>query len=469
MSKAMDRSQLPRGERFLTRDRGFYKMFFRLLLVVTLQQLATLAVNLADNIMLGRYSELSMSGATLVNQVQFILQMTVGGVGTGVSVLGSQYWGKQQTEPIRRIISVGVKFALCFGLAFCLAGCLAPEAVVGIYTNDAAVIAEGASYLRVICWTYLIFSLSFTLMYSLQCVETAFVGTVMSVTTIFVNVALNYCLIYGNLGFPELGVRGAAVATLTSRCIELAIILVYILFIDKKLRMRLRDIFGFDGGYLRDFLRTAMPPVVTGFLWGIGQSAETAILGHLTATVIAANSIATVVSQIFKAMANASNIAAGVTMGKTVGQGRFDAIRPYARTLQTIFLCIGLATGAGLFFSREAIVSIYGASPETGKLASDFLLILSVTLVGTCYEFPTQNGIIGGGGSPRYAAFCDNIFMWLFTIPLSALAAFVWNAPPTVVFALLKADQVLKSIPNSIVCNRYRWVKVLTREVPPEA
>lgn len=460
----MDRSQLPRGKYFLTRDPGFYKMFFRLLLVMTLQQLATLAVNLVDNIMLGRYSELSMSGATLVNQVHFILQMVVSGVGAGVSVLGSQYWGKQQTGPIRRIISVGVKFALSFGLVFCLVGRFAPEAVVGIYTDDAAVIAEGASYLRVICWTYLIFSLSFTLMYSLQCVETAFVGTVMSVSTIFVNAALNYCLIYGRLGFPELGVRGAAIATLASRCVELAIILIYILFFDKKLKMKPRDIFGFDGGYLKDFLHTALPPVVTGFLWGVGMSAETAVLGHLTATVIAANAIATVVSQIFRAMGNASNTAAGVTMGKTVGQGRFDAIRPYARTLQIIFLCIGLLTGAALFFSRDALISIYDASPETAALASGFLLILSVTMVGTCYEFPVETGIIGGGGSPRYAALCDNLFMWLFTIPVSALAAFVWDAPAVVVFCLLKADQILKCIPNAIVCNRYRWVRVLTRE-----
>ena len=464
--KRLEKSDLPRGDTFLTREREFYKTFLPLLMVVTLQQLAQLTVNLADNIMLGRYTETALSGATLANQVQFILQMLVSGIGTGVSVLGSQYWGKQQITPIRRVISVGVKFALGAGLIFWAVIWFFPEAVMRIYTPDAAVVAEGARYLRIIAWTYPVFALSFTLMYSLQSVETAFIGTVMSLSTIAVNVCLNYCLIYGNLGFPELGIRGAATATLTSRCIELAIILVYLLCIDKKLKMRLPDIFGFDFGYLKDFLRTALPATVTGFLWGVGQSAEAAVLGHLTATVIAANSIATVASQLFKALGNASSASAAVTMGKTVGQGRFDAVRPYARTLQVIFLCIGALMGGALFLTRDLVLSFYIVTPETKEMARVFLTVLAVSLVGTCYEFPTQTGIIAGGGTPQYSAICDNVFMWLFTIPVSALAAFVWNAPPVVVFALLKADQVLKCLPNFIVCNRYRWVKVLTREDP---
>ncbi len=231
----MRKRDLPRGDHFFTRDKEFYKSFFTLLVIVSLQQLATLTVNLVDNLMLGRYTELALSGATLVNQIQFVLQMLVSGVGLGISALGSQYWGKKEVEPIRKIISVGVKFALGAGILFCVITCLFPHAVLSLYTNDAAVIAEGTRYLRIMCWTYVIFSLSFSLMYSLQCVETAFIGTVMSLSTIVVNMCLNYCLIYGNFGFPELGIRGAAFATLTSRCIELAIILIYMLFFDKKL------------------------------------------------------------------------------------------------------------------------------------------------------------------------------------------------------------------------------------------
>lgn len=449
---------------FFTREKWFYKTFFRLLVVIALQQLAALTVNLVDNIMLGRYTELALSGATLVNQLQFILQQIAVGIGMGVSVLGSQYWGKNEAEPIKKITSVGLKFALAAGLVFMLVTRLAPEAVLGIFTNDAEVIAEGARYLRIMCWTYIVFVVSNTLMYSLQSVGTAFIGMVMSLSTIAINMCLNYCLIYGNFGCPELGITGAAIATLTSRVVELAIITGYVLFIDKKLRMKLRDIFGFDMTYLRDFSRTALPVMVSGALWGVAQSAQTVILGHMSATVIAASSIASVVCQIFIVFGSASASTASVTMGMTVGSGRLDAVKPYSRTIQAIFLTIGVVSSAAMFLSRGAIVSFYSVSPEAKELALRFLAVLSVASIGSCYEFPVESGIIAGGGDPKYQAIVDNLFMWLFTIPSAALAAFVFDASPVVVFCFLKADQLLKCIPNSIVCNRYKWVKVLTRQ-----
>lgn len=461
----MTRADFPRGEHFLTRDKEFYSTFFPLLAVITLQLLASLLVSLADNVMLGRYTELALSGATLVNQIQFVLSELTVGIGMGISVLGSQYWGRREVLPIRRIISVGVKFALAAGWIFFLLTRFAPRWALGLFTNDAAVIEEGCRYLDIMCWTYLIFPLSFTLMYSLQSVETAFIGTVMSVSTIIINVCLNYCLIYGNFGFPELGVRGAAYATLCSRCVELCIILSYLLFFDKKLHLRLRDIFGFDLAYLKDFVYAALPTMISGFLWGIAQSAQTAILGHLSAAVIAANSIAVTVAMLFRCVSSASTNAASVTMGKTVGQNKIEAIRPYTRTLQVIFLVIGALTCCGIFFSRNLVLHFYAVSEETKALTNAFLIILTISSFGSCYEFPVESGIIAGGGSPKYQAYADNLFMWLFTIPSAAIAAFVFHASPLVVFCFLKADQLLKCIPNSIVCSRYRWVRSLTRDM----
>ena len=453
---------------FFSRDRRLYRSFFPLLIVISLQQLAALTVNLADNIMLGRYTELALSGATLVNQIQFVLQSVVHGIGMGVSVLGSQYWGKREIEPIRRITSIGVKFAFIIGLIFLLVTRLAPEAVMGLFTNDAAVIAEATKYLSIMCWTYVVFAVANTLMYSLQSVETAFIGTIMSISTIIINVCLNYCLIYGNLGFPELGIKGAALATLTSRMVELLIILVYLLFIDQKLKLRLKHILGFDFGYLKDFVTAALPVMVSGALWGVSQGAQTAILGHLNATVIAANSIASVIFQIFVVVGMSCASASSVTIGKTVGEGRMEDVRSYSRTLQVIFLVIGIISGVAMFLCREVIVSFYSVSEEAKALAMDFLAVLSITSMGSCYEYPVEGGIIAGGGDPKYQAIIDNLCMWLFTIPVAAAAAFILDASPIIVFWCLKFDQLLKCIPNFIVCNRYKWLKNLTRQEAPE-
>lgn len=446
----------------LTRDIGFYKTFFSLLFVVMLQQLAALAVNLVDNIMLGTYTELALSGATLVNQIQFALQQIAAGIGMGIVVLASQYWGQRRTEPIKRIINIGVKFGLLIGILFFILTKLFPVQVLSLFTNDKAVIDEGVRYLDIICWTYLIFSVSNSLMYSLQSVETAMVGTVMSISTICINMCLNYCLIFGNFGAPEMGVAGAAIATLVSRIVELIIILFYVFKMDKKLSIKPVELLRFDTSYLADYIRVSTPIVVSGGLWGIAQAAQTAVLGHISATVIAANSIATVIFQIFAVVGMSSANVASVTIGKTIGEGKLSMVRSYAKTMQIIFLLIGVIFGSLMFLCKNVIVNLYTVSAETKELTIMFLTILSITTIGTCYEYPVESGIIAGGGVTKYAALVDNLFMWLFTIPAAYLSAFVFQFPPAVTFCFLKADQLLKCIPNFIVCNRYRWVRILT-------
>lgn len=445
------------------RDVSFYRTFFPLLLVIVLQQLAALAVNLADNIMLGRYSELALSGASLVNQLQFTLQQIAAGIGMGIVVLAAQYWGQKRTEPIKKIISLGVKCGFFSGVLFFAISQLAPAGVLGLFTRDTEVIAEGVCYLKVICWTYPVFGLSNSLMYALQSVETAMIGTVMSCSTICINVCLNYCLIYGNFGAPELGIVGAAVATLVSRLVELGIILVYILFLDKKLHMKLWELLRWDGTYLQDYLKVSTPIVISGLLWGVAQAAQTAIPGHMSATAIAANSIAIILFEIFAVLGAACANTASVVTGKTIGAGKLDKVKAYSKTMQGIFLLGGLFSGGMLFWCKDWIVNFYTVSPAVKAMAVDFMTVLSVASIGSCYEYPVEGGIIAGGGSTKYAAVVDNLFMWLFTIPSAALSAFVFQFPPVVTFAFLKADQILKCIPNCITCNRYRWVKRLTR------
>lgn len=446
-----------------TRDAGFYRTFFPLLLTIALQQLAALTVNLVDNLMLGTYAELALSGATLVNQLQFVLQQIAAGIGLGIVVLASQYWGQGRTEPIKKIIAIGMKFGFAAGLVFFLLTTFLPRQVLSLFTDDGAVIEEGLRYLYIMRWTYLLFALSNSLMYAFQSVETALIGTLMSLSTIAINACLNYVFIYGHFGAPELGVTGAAFATLVSRTAELLIILLYAFLRDRKLRMKPRDLLGFDGTYLRDYVKVAAPVIVSGLLWGVAQAAQTAVLGHIGARVIAANSIAVTVSQVFAVFGMATANVASVVTGKTVGEGKLDKVRAYSKTMQGIFLALGLVLGALLFIFKDPILGVYRISEETRALTRSFLTILSVTTVGSCYEYPVEGGIIGGGGSTKYAAVTDNLFMWLFTIPSAVLSAFVFHLPPAVTYCFLKADQLLKCIPNGITVNRYRWVKILTR------
>ncbi|MCL2125793.1 MAG: MATE family efflux transporter [Oscillospiraceae bacterium] len=456
--------ELARGGPFFSRDKNLYKTFFSLLIVITLQGIITLGVNLADNIMLGNYSETAISGAAVTNQLHFLLQMTVGGIGAGIVVLGAQYWGKGETEPIRKIISIGVKFSFALGIVFFAAASIFPRGLISLLTNDAAVIDEGVRYLSVIRFTFLVYTISTALISSLQSVQSAYIGTITASTTIVINICLNYCLIFGNFGFPRLGILGAAIATLTSRVVELIIVLSYLFFKDKKLRIKPRDLLRTDLSYIPDFVKVSLPVCIAGIQWGIAQAVQTSILGHMSQSVIAASAIASIVSMLLASFGMSGANASSVTIGKVVGAGQFDKIRSYTRTLQMIFIGIGIFSGALIFCLKDVAVGLYAVSPETATLAKQFLLVLSVATIGSCYEYPVEGGIIAGGGNTKYQSYVDILFMWLFTIPFSALSAFVFKFPPIITFCFLKFDQLGKCLPNAIVCNRFRWVRRLTRD-----
>ena len=447
-----------------TRDTRLYKTFFPLLIIISLQQLASILVNLVDNVMLGRYTEVALSGATLVNQYQFVLQQLAAGIGMGIVVLAGQYWGKKELEPIRRIIGLGIKMGLAAGLVFLALALAVPEFMLGLLTDSQPVIDEGVKYLRILCFTYPIFGLSNSLMYALQSVETVMVGTLMSVSTVCINVCLNYCLIYGNFGAPELGVEGAAIATLISRIVELAIILFYVLKVDRKLRMKVRDLLRVDLSFLGSYVKVAAPLMASGFFWGIAQAVQTSILGHLTPPAIAANSICAIIFHLLGVFGMSCASASSVTIAKTIGEGNMDRVKPYSISLQLIFILIGLVSGLAIFLSRDFVVGLYNTlSPEATQLTYQFLTVLSVTTVFSCYQYPVASGIVAGGGDTKYPAIVENLFMWLWVIPLSWLCAFAFKVPPVWVFICLKSDQVLKCIPNSIKCNRFRWARELTR------
>lgn len=452
----------------MLKDKRFYRAFFALTFSIALQNLLTYSVNLADNVMVGAYSEVALSGTGLCNQIQFLLQMLVVGAGEGAVVLGSQYWGKGKIEVIPNIIGIALRFglvmaALMFGVAL-----LAPEWLLGLLTNEAAVIAEGARYLRVVCFTYLIFGITHILVASLRSIGIVRIGYVISFSSLIINIILNYCLIYGNFGFPELGVQGAAAATLVSRIVEMLIVFWFLKYREDKLNLTAKKLIFIDTSFLKDYTRVSLPVLVSQGQWGIAQMVQTGILGHMGQPAIAANFIATVLFQIISVVCYGSASASGILMGRTVGEGAgLDRIKPMVRTLQTLFLAIGVCSGVLLFAIRGPVLMLYELSPESKTLALQFMTILSITVVGTAYQMSSDTGIIRGGGDTKFSGLLNLFSMWLIVVPFSALAAFVLDQPPVVVFFLLKWDQLYKAIPVTIHIHRWKWVKRVARDSTP--
>lgn len=450
--------------RLMTKDRFFYRNFFSLTFAIAIQNLIVFSVGLADNIMLGAYSETALSGVALANQIQYLLQMLITGCAESVVVVASQYWGKKDLAPIKHLIAAGLFFSLCSALLlFCIVF-TAPDWCLGLLTNDAAVIAEGVSYLRVICFSYFFFAITTTIVTSLRSVETVNIGYVVPLSTLVINASLNYVLIYGNFGAPRLGAQGAAIATLTARVIELVIVTVYLAFFEKKLHLKLSDLVRQHSRLFRDFVRVAMPVIASNAMWGLAMFIQAGILGHLGAAAIAANSISITLLQILSVFSYATASAASIIIGKCVGEGRIDRVKEYSYTMQILFLIIGAITGLTLFLSKNFILQFYAIAPETKAMAAQFINVLSVTIFGTSYEVGCLVGIVRGGGDTKFVLFNDMIFMWGIVLPLSALTAFVFKLPPVFVFICLKSDQILKCFVSVVKVNRFRWVRRLTRD-----
>lgn len=448
----------------LLRDRCFYRSLFMLTLSIALQNVLAYSVNLADNMMLGAYSQTALSGSALCNQIQFLLQMMIAGAGEGVVVLGSQYWGRNQTDPIPPIIGAALRFGVLLSAAlFCVVG-LFPIPCLRLITPEEAVIAEGAQYLRIVCFTYMVFAVTQILVASLRAIGIVRVGYMISFSTLIINMVLNYALIFGHWGCPEMGIRGAAIATLVSRCVELGIVLLFIRFREHRLNLNLRKLLIPNRDYVRDYYHTTTPMFLNQAQWGLAQLVQTAVLAHLGESAIAANSVATIVFQVASVIVYGSASASGMLIGRTIGAGKMDELRPMVHSLLLIFIANGLLTGMVIFAVRGFVLSFYALTPEAHGLAMQFMGILSITVVGTAVQMAADSGIIRGGGDTRFSARMNFFSMWFIVVPGAVLAAFVFHAPPVLVFFLLKWDQLYKIIPVMVHLHAWKWPKVLARD-----
>ena len=455
----------------------FYRSFFSVYIALVLQNVVTLSVNLADNIMLGSYSEAALSGAAAVNQIQFVFQQLIMALGDGLVILGSQYWGKRQTEPMKKLGAQAMQAALAVTACLFVLVSMMPHGILKLFTTDEPIIREGMKYLGIIRFTYLFFAMTQILLAVLRSVEMVKVAFYLSVVTFCINCGINFILIYGRFGAPELGAEGAAIGTLTARIAEFIILLVYIFKKEKSLHLRPGSFLKTDRTLSMDYLKITAPMFAVNGLWGLNTALQTVVLGHMTSAAIAANSMASTIFLMVKSMAVGAASAASIMIGKSIGEGSLEMVKQYAKKMQLIFVMIGLISGMILFFIRIPILELYELTPETKEMANTFLLILSVIIVGMSYQMPTNNGIIRGGGSPVFVVKMDLISIWCIVIPVSFFMAFIWcivipvsffmafvvQAPPAAVVCCLNADQLFKCIPAYIKANHGSWIRELTR------
>lgn len=450
--------------RWITRDKSFYQSLFKLAIPVALQNLITFSVNFADNIMISSLGDAAVSGVFMGNQMQTLLQMLSGGVEGALLVLAAQYWGKRDTASIRRIAAIGLHFSMLFGAVLTLLCALFPDSLIRLFSTTDSVIDAGSEYLRIVCFSYIFFCVTQALIAAMRSIEVAQIGMHVSLASLFINIGLNYILIFGKLGLPALGIRGAAIATVISRLAEMLIMIFYVGKIDKVLTLKLSDLFVSDRTLRRDFIRNGLPIIGGNIVWSVNMMASSAILGRFSESVTSAVSVANTMNSLAYVTMNGMSAAVGIITGKTVGAGKTDLMKEYARTVQVLFLGVGLLTGSAVFLFRYPFVSLYaGISPEAAACAISLITVLAVSSVGTCYQAACLAGLVKAGGDVGFVFKNDTIFVFLVVLPSAMLAAHI-GVPAWVVFACLKCDQILKCIVAVVKINSFNWMKNLTRD-----
>jgi len=445
-------------------DNGLYKRVLLLAAPMALQNNITYSVALSDNLMVGSLGDIALSGVYVSNQLQGILQMLVVGLSAAMMVLASQYWGKKDSDSIKIITGIALKFCVAAGFLFTFATLLFPVQILRLFTDDETVVLEGLRYFSVVRFSYVFFCITQVLIASMRCVERVRIGMNISLITFFTNITLNWILIFGKLGAPALGIQGAAIATLVSRIVETLIIILYVRFIDDRLKMRLKDLLKSDILLLKDFFKYGLPVILGDIFWGINLAVQGAIVGRLGPIALASVSISNIVFSIMGVAVYGTAGASSVVIGQTVGSGDYELVKSHAKKLQFLFLIIGVLSGMALFIAKDFILLLYNVSKDTIDMAKQFLTVLSITIIGTSYQMSSLTGIVRAGGATHFVLINDLIFVWLVVIPSALIAAFVLHAPPVVVFACLKCDQILKCAVAVVKVNRFKWIKNLTRE-----
>lgn len=441
----------------------FLKIVFGLAFPIALQNLINTAVTTADVVMLGKVGETALSSGSLAGQVQFVMSLMVFGMTSGASVLTAQYWGKKDLKTIEKVFSMTLCFALTAGVLFFLASELFPEQIMHIFSSEQEVIKGGASYLRIVAFSYPLSAFCTGYLYLMRSIERAKIGTAVFACSLVANVIMNAVFIFGLLGAPAMGVRGAALATFLSRCLEFVIVVFYMWKINRQVRVRRRYFFHWDRLLLKDFLVLSIPVVLNETLWGAGMSANAAILGQLGSPAAAANSVVRVIRELVMVMSIGLSAATSVLVGKAIGEKKLDMAKTYARRMVLLSIVMTSCASAVMFSLRHVITDALTLGPTAKEYLLFMLAVLAVYNLCQSVTCPVIVGVLRAGGDTRFGLILEGSALWVGSILMGWIGAFILHLPVRTVFALLMLDEFIK-LP--FAAWRYRskvWLKDVTR------
>lgn len=448
-------------------QKSFLATVLAIAVPIALQNAISFGVSMMDSVMLGSLGDVAISAANLGTQPFSILMSCGFGLSSGGSVLIAQYWGKQDVASIRKVMRISMQLVALVSVLITVLCVAFPVQLMRLFSTEEAVVQAAASYLGLVAFSYIPYSIANNYMMSLRAVEQVKVSTCIYAVSFFVNVFFNYMFIFGKFGAPVMGVRGAAVGTVLARCSELLMALLFMYLAEKRTGFRIHTCVRFEATMVRPYIRHALPVVGNEMLWGIGFVMTTAIIGRIGSVFVAANSIAGVLNQLaFVSIAGVANAAAVLT-GKTIGQGDRARAQRVANTLAVMSLFLGVFNCTLIFGIRGLFLRLYQVTPETHAAAYSIMGVLALLQLILCLDVTCVVGILRGGGDTRTAFVYDCGALWLLSLPFGILAGLVWKLPVPLVFACMKIDSPVKAILSLLRLRSGKWIRNVTVQTQP--
>ncbi len=441
----------------------FYKNVMALVIPIALQNLINVGVTAADVLMLGKVGEKVLSGASLAGQVQFIMTLLFAGITSGATVLTAQYWGKKDTVSIEKVLGIGLAIGTGTACIFSLAALTIPGILMKIYTSDPLVIAEGVKYLRIVGISYMFMAVTQVYLNIMRSIERVVISTCIYSISLVVNVFLNWLLIFGNCEAPVFGIRGAAIATLCARITETILSLLYAHFRNHVVKIRWKYVFHVDKILLKDYLMYSLPVVLNEVMWGLGSSANTAVIGHLGSAAVAANSVAQMAKQLATVVAFGVSHATAIYLGKTIGERKYELAKSYAVRFIWISFIMGALGAVVILLAIPFARSGLTLTPQAKEYLSFMFVVMAYFTIAQSYNTTMIIGVFRAGGDTRFGLIMDVSTMWGCSILIGAVAAFVFHAKVEIVYAILMCDELIKIPLTTWRYKKYLWLHDVTR------
>ena len=440
----------------------FIKTAIIISLPVMFQNAITIGVNMLDTIMLESYGEAQISASSLANDCINLFQFLCMGMGAGAAVLTAQYWGRKDNDHIKTTLSLMFKIAIAVSSIFTVFVAVFAEPIMNIYSTDEVVIAYGVTYFIWSLPTFIMMALTLTVSQTLRSMRKVNIPLYAAIVSFFVNLLGNYTFIFGHFGAPEMQIAGAALGTVIARFVEMAIVVGYLIFIEKDVRFRIKHLFLPTHEIRHSYMHYSIPVIVSDMLLGFGNTATSIIMGRIGTSFVTANSIVVMLQRLCSVLTQGVGNAASTLIGNSVGTGNKKVAQEQSVILLKLTTFLGFLTMILILASGPIILSYFNnISDETRVIAEKLIVAIAMMAVFQNLQSVITKGILRGGGDTDYCLKIDSLYMWVVSIPLGILTGLILHLDPIIIIISLRIDWIIKTILGARHILKGEWIKVI--------